>query len=333
MAVISNQNLTLADVASRVDSSGATLEIVEALNQFNPILDDAPFIECNQIEGHKTTIRTGLPEVTWRKAYGGVQPSKSKTATVVEKTGNLEAYAEPDCDVVDLNGGTNEARFNEDIAFLESMAQEMATTLFYGDIKKTPEKFEGLASRLSSKKAASGSQIILAGGSSGSLTSCYFVGWDKLACKMLYPKGTKAGLKSTDKGQVTVKAADGGQYEAYRTHYKWQCGLSVSDWRAVARVANIDVDDLIEGTGTLANGKLIELLIRAKNQIKPKYRHNGVLYVPTEVKTYLENAAMNKSSAALRLVEAADQLLVKFFDWTIKDCDAISLEETAVASA
>lgn len=333
MAVVSNHNLTLADVASRVDSSGAYLRIVEALAQVNPILDDAPFVECNQIEGHKTVVRTGLPDVTWRKLYGGVQPSKSKTATVVEKTGNLEAYAEPDCDVVDMNGGTREARFNEDKAFIEAMSQEMAKTVFYGDLKKTPEKFEGLASRLSSKKAASGEQIILAGGSSGSLTSCYFVGWDKDACKLLYPKGSQAGLKTTDKGQVTVKAADGGQYEAYRTHYKWQCGLSVSDWRAIARVANISVTDLLGNSGTLADGKLIELLIKAKNQIKPQYRHNGVLYVPTEVKTYLEIAAMNKSSSALKLVDAAGQLQVKFFDWTIKDCDAISTEETVVASA
>lgn len=333
MAVISNQNLTLADVASRVDSSGASLRIVEALKQYNPILEDAPFIECNQTEGHKTAIRTGLPEVTWRKLYGGVQPSKSKTATVVEKTGNLEAYAEPDCDVVDMNGGTKEARFQEDIAFLEAMSQDMAKTIFYGDLKKEPEKFEGLASRLSSKKAASGEQIILAGGSSGNLTSCYFVGWDQQACKLLYPKGSQAGLKTTDKGQVTVKAADGGQYEAYRTHYKWQCGLSVSDWRSIARVANIDVNDLLDESGTLADGKLIKLLIQAKNKIKPQFRHNGVLYVPTEVKTYLEIAAMEKSSNALKLVEAADQLLVKFFDWTIKDCDAISLNETAVAAA
>ena len=333
MAVISNQNLTLADVASRVDSSGASLRIVEALKQYNPILEDAPFIECNQTEGHKTAIRTGLPEVTWRKLYGGVQPSKSKTVTVVEKTGNLEAYAEPDCDVVDMNGGTKEARFNEDIAFLESMSQDMAKTSLYGDLKKEPEKLEGLASRLSSKKAASGEQIILAGGSSGNLTSCYFVGWDKQACKLLYPKGSQAGLKTTDKGQVTVKASDGGQYEAYRTHYKWQCGLSVSDWRSIARVANIDVDDLLDESGTLADGKLIKLLIQTKNKIKPQYRHNGVLYVPTEVKTYLEIAAMEKSSNALKLVEAADQLLVKFFDWTIKDCDAISLNETAVAAA
>lgn len=333
MPVISNRNLTLADQASRIDSTGKTLTIVEALNQFNPILEDAPFVECNQTEGHKTAVRTGLPEVTWRKAYGGVQPSKSKVSTVVERCGNLEAYAEPDCDIVDQNGGTAEARFEEDKAFLEAMSQEMAQTIFYGDVKKDPEKFQGLASRLSSKKVASGEQIILAGGSTGGLTSCYFVGWDKNACKLLFPKGTNAGIKSTDKGQVTVPATGGGQYEAYRTHYKWQCGLSVSDWRAIARVANISITDLLGDTGTLADGKLIKLLIQAKNKIKPQYRHNGVLYVPTEVKTYLEIAAMDKSSAALKLVEAADQLQVKFFDWTIKDCDAISLEETAVPAA
>ena len=31
-----------------------------------------------------------------------------------------------------------------------------------------------------------------------------------------------------------------GRMEAYRTHYTWDSGLTVRDWRYVVRVANID---------------------------------------------------------------------------------------------
>ena len=49
MPVISNRNLTLADQASRIDSTGKTLTIVEALNQFNPIMADAPFVDSRSL--------------------------------------------------------------------------------------------------------------------------------------------------------------------------------------------------------------------------------------------------------------------------------------------
>lgn len=327
-----SKHLTLADIASRTDSSGKTLEIIEVLAQDNPILEDAPVIEANQTEGHKSTVRTGLPKPTWRKMYKGVQPSKSTTATVVETLGNLEAYSEVDVDVVKMNGGTKEARFQEDKAFLEAMSQEMAETVFYGDLSKTPEKFEGLCSRLSDKKAKSGEQIILAGGTTGKLTSCYFVGWGE-GCKLLTPKGQPAGLQSSDKGQLTLTLEDGSKMEAFVTHYKWMLGLSVSDWRAISRVANIPLDDLNTNSGVLANGALINFLIDAKNRIHKKYRGRCVLYVPTEVLTYLEKAAIEKSHNALKIVEAAGQFQTYFFNIPIKACDAISLNETAVKAA
>ncbi len=43
---------------------------------------------------------------------------------------------------------------------------------------------------------------------------------------------------------MTLEDANGGKYEGYRTHYKWDNGLALRDWRYVVRIANIDVSNL-----------------------------------------------------------------------------------------
>jgi hypothetical protein len=81
---------------SRLDKSGNVIPVIEMLSQTNEILDDAVWIEANELTGHTTSVRTGIPEPTWRKLYGGVQPSKSTSVKVREGLGMLENYAEVD---------------------------------------------------------------------------------------------------------------------------------------------------------------------------------------------------------------------------------------------
>ena len=73
MAVLTSKYATLADLMSRLDSDGKIAPIAEVLNQELPILKELGFVECNKTDGYLHTVRTGLPAVTWRKLYGGVQ--------------------------------------------------------------------------------------------------------------------------------------------------------------------------------------------------------------------------------------------------------------------
>ncbi len=120
MATIGANALTLSDWAKRV-KDGKVQKIVEIMNLINPIIDDMMFVEGNLPTGHKTTIRSGLPSVAWRLLNYGVQPSKSRTVQVTDTVGMLEAYAEVDKALADLNGNTAEFRLSEDRAFLEAM--------------------------------------------------------------------------------------------------------------------------------------------------------------------------------------------------------------------
>lgn len=174
--------VTLLDFAKSIDPDGKTATVVELLNQTNEILLDMQWIEGNLATGHRTTIRTGLPSVVWRQLYKGVPASKSKRAQVDDTTGLLEARAEVDQEIADLNGNTAEFRLSEADAFLEAMNQSMAQTLIYGDVTVNPERFTGLAPRYSSLSAGNGQNILDAGGTGSNNASIWLVVWGPNTC-------------------------------------------------------------------------------------------------------------------------------------------------------
>ena len=147
MATLSSIHPTLLDVTKRLDPDGKIDTVAEILTQTNEVLSDMVWLEGNLPTGHRTTVRTGLPTPTWRKLYGGVQPTKSTTAQVTDSCGMLEAYAEVDKALADLNGNSAAFRLSEDRAHIEGMNQEFTSTLFYGNESSEPEAFTGFAPR------------------------------------------------------------------------------------------------------------------------------------------------------------------------------------------
>src|SRR5437762_6039759 len=110
MSTLGATALTYADWAKRVDDGYKIASIIELLSQTNEILLDMLVIEGNLPTGHKTTVRTGLPQATWRLLNYGVPNGKSTTAQVTDTIGNLETYSVIDKDLADLNGNTAEFR-------------------------------------------------------------------------------------------------------------------------------------------------------------------------------------------------------------------------------
>lgn len=248
MAVLGTNNPTLLDLAKRKDPDGKIAMVVEILNETNEVLDEMTWLEGNLETGNRTTVRTGIPTPTWRKMYGGVQPTKSTTAQVTDNTGMLEAYAEIDKALADLNGNTAAFRLSEDKAFIEGMSQEVTDTLFFGNEGTEPEAFTGFSPRFNSLGAQNGDNIIDTGGTGIDNASIWLIVWGPNTVHGIVPKGSTAGLQVTDKGVVTLEDASGGfntgRMEAYRTHYRWDAGLTVRDWRYIVRIANIDRSDL-----------------------------------------------------------------------------------------
>lgn len=332
MATLSSSNLTYADWAKRTDPDGKIPMIVEVLGQVNEILDDAVVVEANSETGHKTTIRTGLPSPSWRLLNGGVGNSKSTTAQVIDSMGMLEVYSEVDKSLADLAGNTAAFRWSEDKAFIEGMSQEMARTLIYGNINENPAGFHGLAARYTAiSGAAYANSMVDAGGESTDNTSIWLVGWSENTVHMIFPKGQKAGLQHNDKGQVTLRAADDtagvpSQFEGYRTHYKWDAGLCIRDWRYAVRICNIDVSDL--SGGSPAN--IINAMIRAYHRVPSIRGARFAWYCNRTISTWLDIQATNKTNVLLNLSEFDGKMVTTFRKIPIRTVDQILNNEDRV---
>lgn len=326
MAVKGLTALTLADWGKRVDPNGKVDKIIELLGQTNPILQDMPFVEGNLPTGHRTTIRTGLPAATWRLLNYGVPQGKSTTAQVTDTVGMLETYAEVDKSLADLNGNTAEFRLSEDRAFIEGMNQQMAQTLFYGDTSVNPQQFMGLSSRYSSKSAGNGQNIIDAGGTGTDNTSIWLVVWGENTVHGIFPKGQKAGLQHQDLGEQTLIDANGGKYQGYRTHYKWDNGLALRDWRYVVRIANIDVSDL--SGGSAAN--IVKLMVAALHRIPNRGMGKPVFYMNRTIAQAIDLQSLDKASLALSVKETEGEWWTAFRGIPIRETDAILETESRV---
>ena len=323
--------LTLTDWKERNDPDGKIAKIIELLNDMNPILTDMMFVEGNLATGHKTTVRSGLPSVTWRLLNYGVIPSKSRTVQVTDSIGMLEAYAEVDKSLADLNGNTAAFRLSEDMAFIEAMNQDMASTVFYGNTKTDPEKFMGLTPRYNDFDAANSENLIwgAAAADVATTTSIWLVVWGASTCHGIYPKGSSAGLSVSDKGQQTLDDENGGKYEGYRTHYKWDSGLTVRDWRYVVRIHSIDVTALVPAA-TAGTANIVDLMTQAV-EIPPNLAMGrAAFYCNKTIRSMLRRQITNISNVNLTLENYAGRKVVMFDGIPVHMCEGLLNNEVAL---
>lgn len=336
MAELSSNNPTLLDLATRTDPNGNISAVVEILNEVSDILDDMTWIEGNLPTGHKSTIRSGLPTPTWRRLYQGVQPTKSTTVQVTDTCGMLEDYAEVDKALADLNGNTAAFRLSEDRPHIEGMHQEIADTLFYGNESTEPEAFTGLSPRYNDLSAENADNIIDAGGTGSDNGSIWLVVWGDMTCHGIVPKGSNAGLQMEDKGQVTIEDADGnnGRMEAYRTHYRWDAGLTLRDWRYVVRICNID-KSLLSTTwtsGAFSTGAdLSELMFQAIELVPNLNMGRPAFYMSRDIRTKLRQQVSAKTQGSTLTIENTGGKKVTFFqEVPLRRVDALASDEARV---
>lgn len=339
--------VTLADFAKSIDPDGRVSAVIELLNQNNTALRDILWLEGNLPTGHRTTVRTGLPEATWRKLYQGVQPSKSTRAQVEDSVGILEARSEVDKDIADLNGNTAAFRLSEAKAHIEGMSQQMLEQIFYGDATLHPERFTGLTPRYStlSSSVPISQNVVSAGGSNNENTSIWLVCWGEDTISGIYPKGSQAGLQHQDLGLDDAFDNNGNRYRAYIDWFQWKAGISVRDWRYAVRICNIDVDHLIAGSNTqapTASTNILKLMIDAFARIPNIGTGRPVFYAHRVVTASLAKMALDKSQSVLAIQPATTQLgdvtpgfagagTLEFLGVPIRTVDALLRNESNVS--
>lgn len=343
MAVIGTQYLTLLDQAKRVNRDGKVAKIAEVLAQQNEVWNDIVMVQGNLEAGHRSTIRTGLPDVYWKLIGQGSPVSKSTTAQVDEQAAILESFSEVDKDLAELGGNVGAFRLSEATAFLEAMNQEMTSTLFYGSAAN-PEEFVGFANRYSSTSANNGQNILNAdpAADGSSYTSVWLVNWSEMGCFGVFPKGSTAGLMHEDMGLQTINKNDGTneiRQRVYQDRWCWKFGLVVKDWRHAVRIANVDVDDLTGVTGTQATTaatNIIKMMARSLARMPKGANGKKAFYVNRTVASMLHVIGLDYSNSALSVEKSLDQFgkdiwTLSFMGVPIRIVDALTNAESTIS--
>lgn len=332
MATLATTNPTLSDLAKVTDPDGSIADVVEILNATNEILADMSWMEGNLTTGHRSSIRSGLPSPTWRKLYGGVQPTKSRAVQVTDNCGMMEDYSEVDAALIGMAGDPAAFRLQEDRPHIEGMNQEFASTLFYGDESTSPEEFTGLSARYNDLSAENGDNIIAGGGSGSDNASIWLICWSPNTIHGIIPKGSKAGIQQRDLGEVTIEDADGsnGRMQAFRTHYRWDVGLTVRDWRYAVRIANIDRSALVTTAASGAN--LNDLMHQAWAELPSTSMGRCAWYMDKSILSMLRrqtSSLVGDSTLTTDIVGGTFQ--TSWGGIPIRRCDALRGDEATVS--
>ena len=146
----------------------------------------------------------------------------------------------------------------------------------------------------------------------------------------IYPRVRRAGLQSRDLGEDTLIDAAGGRYQGYRTHYKWDIGLTLRDWRYVVRIANVDVSELRRKMPS-AGADLIDLMTQAVELIPNVGMGRPAFYMPRKVRSFLRRQITNKvATSTLTMEEIAGKKVVAFDGIPCRRTDALLLTEARV---
>lgn len=331
MATLAATMPTLSDVAKRTDPTGKIDTIVELLSQTNPILEDAVWLEGNLPTGHRTTQRTGLPSVGFRRLNEGVNSSRSTTAQIDEGCAILEAISEVDCEVALLNGNEAAFRLSEARAFIEAMNQQMVQTMLYGDVTVNPERFTGFMPRYASLAGATGQNILNGAGAGSDNGSILLTVWGPNTVHGIYPKGSQGGLVHENMGEQLIQTSTTlgtGRMKAFVDRWVWKTGLVVKDWRYVVRGCNIDISNLVAESSA---ADVVKMMVKMLHRVPSLGMGRPVFYVPRSVREMLDIQALNKASSQITLENFSGKRVTAFQGIPVRTVDQMLETEAAVA--
>jgi len=340
MAAVGSALLTLADVAkSKNRKIGG---VAEVLVKHDPMLNDIPYYPMNEGTIHKEEIRSSLPAVYYRKANQPIPTSKSVSEERTFSSAHFESKSQID-KMVACRGGLDRVaynRWNQAQGHIQAMAQEHATLMIYGSPISSNQKSPGFFDILSTLATTEPTyrQIVDAGGTGSDNTSILLVVWGERSVFGVYPEGTTMGLKRDDMSAngslVQIYGLDvnnaAGTFWGYEEDFSIDHGLVVKDYRQIARVANIDVSDLVAGTGA----DVIDTMISAAYKIDSLENGTPVWYMNRTIEAHLHKQALTKvgAGAGLSFENFEGKRILTFLGIPIRRSDSILTSESAVTT-
>ncbi len=337
-AMTDRENLYLA---AKMTHNQQIIDVAEVLNEVNDVVQDAIVQRANDITSHVVSRRTRLPGVNWVKVGNGWDATTGLLNQVREQMGMLKARYLCPQDVMRIQPNPAKYRMQQERAYLESMAQELANTLFgnspSGALSPTvvpPEEFAGFQYRIQVISSDPTKYCVTNGNAAGQTdcTSIWFVQWAPGKVYLIHPRNTDGGgLKKEDKGltytlgdnAATSAAQRNKQLWAYITEFAWDVGLCVEDARCVKRLANID--SVSTETYTLNEDYII--------QIRNNFKSNDTIYMYCNetVFTQLQILAKDKTNVHWGPDSPFGRPQLYFLDMPIRRCDAITNTELGLS--
>jgi hypothetical protein len=158
--------------------------------------------------------------------------------------------------------------------------------------------------------------------------------WDRESAYLFFPKGSQAGIKTRDLGENTLYDGASNPFRGYEYQVQLKMGLAVADDRAVQRLANIESAGLGGGgsANNLTEAGVINLLVKAKNQLPKMGTRNTVLYVNRTTKTQMDVWALDKSNAYFTMESLQNgSMQTRFQGIPVRVIEQIGIEESAVS--
>lgn len=341
MAALGTKLVTMADVAKSKDKKIGM--VAEVLMQENAMLEDIPYMEMNMGTIHKEDIRSALPAVYYRKANQAIPASKTTTEERTFTAAHIESKSQID-DAVARRGGDDRVgynRWNQAQGHLQAHAIEHANLMIYGSPATSNLKTAGLMDVYSTLDAnePTSKQVIDGGGSGVDLTSILKVQWGERSVFGIYPSGTSAGLKRTDRSAggklVPIVALDSaganGTIWGWEEQFEVDHGLVVKDYRQAVRIANIDVDLLKSGAGA---ADLIDLMISGHYKIFNPQNGTGVWYVNRTIEAFLHKQSLTKvgAGAGITYDNYQGKKVLFFLGSPVRRSDALITTEAQVTT-
>lgn len=345
MSTVGASYLNIADINKLTYPDGSPVQMVIDLTmQQNQIIEDIPWLPCNNGHQHITTVQNAIPSPTWVGIYDFVGTGKAAWADYTDTTGMMEAWSEVSERLLNLNMKAAPKTLSlTNAAFIEGMTQEYVRTIIYGDERDSTnnrtKSFTGFAPRFASLSTGYSDRVISAGGSTN-LTSMWFVTWGEPYCHGIYPEGTMTGIETEDLGIETKTDSNGNMMRVARQKYTWRGGLAVRDPRAIVRICNIDtVAGLTAGSGSDTSTDLWRLMVRAYHKlINPAMRlplGATRIYCNATIMEILDLLARktvgSTSGIGLSYDTIDGRLVLNFRGIPIKRVDQITNSETAVS--
>lgn len=341
MAAKGSTLVTLADVAKSKDKQIG--KVAEVLVKHNPMLNDIPYMEMNEGTIHKEEIRSALPSVYYRKANQAIPASKTTTEERTFTAAHFESKSQIDAAVAKRGGLDRIAynRWNQAQGHIQAHAQEHANLTIYGSPENSNRKVAGLMdiySTLNTSEETS-KQVINGGGSGSDNTSILLVCWGERSIFGVYPKGTQAGLKRTDRSagnkEVQISALDvngnAGSFWGYEEQFEIDHGLVVKDYRQAARGCNIDVSNLVADASA---ADLIDMMIDMLYKIDSLENGSPVFYMNRTLEAHLDKQMLTKAGigGGIAYMDYQGKKVLSFRGVPIRRSDALLNSEAAVTT-